>query len=211
MIELSITNIVIIITVIISIFGFNNSNYKEKLIFSPYRYINQKKWWIIITHGFIHADFFHLFFNMYVLYVFGPAVETYFLSTSEVGVIYLLTFYILGIVFSTLPSLFKHSNNPNYFSLGASGAVSAIVFGYILLFPLRELGLLLIPGLWLPGFIFGAIYLLIEHYLSKKQYGNIAHDAHISGSVFGIFFIIIYDFENVEKFIQKITYYFSTF
>lgn len=209
--EFKITYVIILITSIISIYCFNKPELKNKLMFSPFRYINDKKRWIILSHGFIHADFFHLFFNMYVLYVFAPSVESYFNITSEIGYIYFISLYILGILFSTIPSLFKHYDNPNYFSLGASGAVSSIVFAYILIFPLRELGLVLLPGIWLPGFIFGSLYLIAEHYLSKKQYSNIAHDAHLSGSIFGIIFIILYDFNNVQKFIQKITYYFSTF
>ena len=209
--EFKITYVIILINSIISIYCFNKPELNNKLMFSPYRYINDKKRWIILSYGFIHADFFHLFFNMYVLYVFAPSVESYFNITSEIGYIYFISLYILGILFSTIPSLFKHYDNPNYFSLGASGAVSSIVFAYILIFPLRELGLVLLPGIWLPGFIFGSLYLIAEHYLSKKQYSNIAHDAHLSGSIFGIIFIIFYDFNNVQKFIQKITYYFSTF
>ena len=209
--EIKITYVIILITSIISIYCFNKADVNNKLMFSPYRYINDKKRWIILSHGFIHADFFHLFFNMYVLYVFAPSVESYFNITSEIGYIYFISLYILGILFSTIPSLFKHHDNPNYFSLGASGAVSSIVFAYILIFPLRELGLVLLPGIWLPGFIFGSLYLIAEHYLSKKQYSNIAHDAHLSGAIFGIIFIILYDFNNVQKFIQKIAYYFSTF
>ena len=180
----------IIITCIISFITFNNEEIKSNLLFSPYQYLNYKKWWILISHGFIHADFLHLFFNMYVLYIFGPTLEFYFINSSELGGFYYIGFYLLGIIFSTLPSIFKHKNNPSYNSLGASGAVSSVVFAYIIIYPLRELGLILIPGLFLPGFIFGVFYLLAEHYLSKKQYSNIAHDAHISGSLFGVFFIL---------------------
>ena len=207
----SYTIIIIIFTSLISILSFNNEELKNNLIFSPFQYKSNKRWWIVLTHGFIHADFLHLFFNMYVLYIFGPSLEYYFTISSEIGWIYYATFYLLGIIFSTIPSLFKHINNPNYRSLGASGAVSSIVFAYIIIFPLRELGLILIPGLFLPGFIFGILYLIAEHYLSKKQYSNIAHDAHISGSLFGILFIIFYDFNNLIVFLQKVMYYFQNF
>ena len=201
----------IIITCIISFITFNNEEIKSNLLFSPYQYVNYKKWWILISHGFIHADFLHLFFNMYVLYIFGPTLEFYFINSSELGGFYYIGFYLLGIIFSTLPSIFKHKNNPSYNSLGASGAVSSVVFAYIIIYPLRELGLILIPGLFLPGFIFGIFYLLAEHYLSKKQYSNIAHDAHISGSLFGVFFIVIYDFNNLLIFFQKTLFYFQNF
>ena len=207
----SYTIILIIITCIISFITFNNEEIKSNLLFSPYQYVNYKKWWILISHGFIHADFLHLFFNMYVLYIFGPTLEFYFINSSELGGFYYIGFYLLGIIFSTLPSIFKHKNNPSYNSLGASGAVSSVVFAYIIIYPLRELGLILIPGLFLPGFIFGIFYLLAEHYLSKKQYSNIAHDAHISGSLFGVFFIVIYDFNNLLIFFQKTLFYFQNF
>ena len=207
----SYTIIIILITSLISIGSFNNIDLKEKLIFSPYQYSKNKKWWIVLSHGFIHADFLHLFFNMYVLYIFGPALEYFFINSSEIGGFYYVGFYLLGIIFSTLPSIIKNHNNPNYRSLGASGAVSSIVFAYIIIYPLRELGLILIPGLFLPGFIFGVLYLIAEHYLSKKQYSNIAHDAHISGSLFGVFFIIIYDYNNLLIFFQKIIFYFQNF
>ena len=207
----SYTIILIIITCIISFITFNNEEIKSNLLFSPYQYLNYKKWWILISHGFIHADFLHLFFNMYVLYIFGPTLEFYFINSSELGGFYYIGFYLLGIIFSTLPSIFKHKNNPSYNSLGASGAVSSVVFAYIIIYPLRELGLILIPGLFLPGFIFGVFYLLAEHYLSKKQYSNIAHDAHISGSLFGVFFIVTYDFNNLLIFFQKTLFYFQNF
>ena len=207
----SYTIILIIITCIISFITFNNEEIKSNLLFSPYQYFYYKKWWILISHGFIHADFLHLFFNMYVLYIFGPTLEFYFINSSELGGFYYIGFYLLGIIFSTLPSIFKHKNNPSYNSLGASGAVSSVVFAYIIIYPLRELGLILIPGLFLPGFIFGIFYLLAEHYLSKKQYSNIAHDAHISGSLFGVFFIVIYDFNNLLIFFQKTLFYFQNF
>ena len=190
----SITLFIVLVTSVISIISFQNENMKNKWMFSPYKYTKEKNRFIILSHGFVHADFLHLFFNMYVLYVFGSDVEEYFLESSSIGYIYYISLYILGVIFSTFPSILKHHNNPSYHSLGASGAVSAVVFSYILLFPLKKLGLILLPGLYLPGFVFGLLYLLSEHYLSKKQYSNIAHDAHISGAVFGILFLIVYDF-----------------
>jgi len=207
----SITLFIVLVTSVISIISFQNENMKNKWMFSPYKYIKEKNRIIILSHGFVHADFLHLFFNMYVLYVFGTSVEEYFEVSSNIGYIYYISLYILGIIFSTFPSILKNHNNPSYYSLGASGAVSAVVFSYILLFPLKKLGLILLPGLYLPGFVFGLLYLLSEHYLSKKQYSNIAHDAHISGAVFGILFLIVYDFEIIIQFFQKINSYLVSF
>ena len=107
----SYTIILIIITCIISFITFNNEEIKSNLLFSPYQYLNYKKWWILISHGFIHADFLHLFFNMYVLYIFGPTLEFYFINSSELGGFYYIGFYLLGIIFSTLPSIFKHKKS----------------------------------------------------------------------------------------------------
>ena len=202
-----ITFAIILITCIVSIISFNNSNVKKELILSPYKVLNEKKVWLLITHAFIHADYLHLFFNMYVLYMFGPYLELYFEYNASLGFISYILFYILSAIFATIPALYKNINNPNYLSLGASGAVSAVVFAYIVLNPLRELGIILLPGIWIPGFIFGILYLVAENYMSKKKYSNIAHDAHISGSLFGVFFILFFDLKNASNFIETISTY----
>ena len=202
-----ITYAIILITCIISIITFSNSSVKKELILSPYKVLHEKKLWLLITHAFIHADFLHLFFNMYVLYMFGPYLELYFEYNASLGFISYMLFYILSAIFATIPALYKNGNNPNYLSLGASGAVSAVVFAYIVLYPLRELGILLLPGIWIPGFIFGILYLLAENYMSKKKYSNIAHDAHISGALFGVFFILFFDLKNASNFIETISTY----
>ena len=202
-----ITYAIILITCIISIITFSNSSVKKELILSPYKVLHEKKVWLLITHAFIHADFLHLFFNMYVLYMFGPYLELYFEYNASLGFISFILFYILSAIFATIPALYKNGNNPNYLSLGASGAVSAVVFAYIVLYPLRELGIILLPGIWIPGFIFGILYLLAENYMSKKKYSNIAHDAHISGALFGVFFILFFDLKNASNFIESISTY----
>ncbi len=202
-----ITYAIILITCIISIINFSNSSVKKELILSPYKVLHEKKVWLLITHAFIHADFLHLFFNMYVLYMFGPYLELYFEYNASLGFISYMLFYILSAIFATIPALYKNGNNPNYLSLGASGAVSAVVFAYIVLYPLRELGIILLPGIWIPGFIFGILYLLAENYMSKKKYSNIAHDAHISGALFGVFFILFFDLKNASNFIETISTY----
>ena len=137
-----ITFAIILITCIVSIISFNNSNVKKELILSPYKVLNEKKVWLLITHAFIHADYLHLFFNMYVLYMFGPYLELYFEYNASLGITSYILFYILSAIFATIPALYKNGNNPNYLSLGASGAVSAVVFAYIVLNPLRELGII---------------------------------------------------------------------
>ena len=203
----SVTLVIIIITVIVSFLAFNDNNLKYKLTFSPYSYIHQNKYWLVITHGFIHGDYLHLAFNMYVLYMFGINIEAFFFATSSIGMVFFISLYLGGMIFATLPAIYKHKDNPNYLSLGASGAVSAIVFTFIIIEPLAQLGLIIIPGIYLPGFIFGILYLFAENYMAKKGGSNIAHDAHIAGAIFGLFFIAIYDYHIYFNFFKSINQY----
>jgi len=204
---LSITLIIIIVTVIISFIAFNNEELKYKLSFSPYSYKHNNSWWQILSHGFVHADMMHLLFNMYVLYIFGEVVEIYFIENSSIGILFFLSLYIGGLLFASMPALIKHNENPNYISLGASGAVSSLVFTFILLYPDQPMGIIFIPGVLIPAFIFGALYLLAEHYMNKKSKTNIAHDAHIAGAIFGLIFIGFYDYHNYLIFFDTIANY----
>lgn len=204
---MSITLLLIITTVVISYISFNNSSLKEKLIFSPYQYINKKKWWLVVSHGFIHADYLHLFFNMYVLYAFGFNVENQFNELNALGYLYFLILYLGAMIFATLPSIIKHRNNNSYRSLGASGAVSAVVFVFIILAPTAQMGLIILPGLYIPAFIFGLLYFIAENYMIKKGGSNIAHDAHIAGAIFGILFVGFFDYKLYINFIESIVNY----
>jgi len=221
---MSITLLLIITTVIISYISFNNSSLKETLIFSPYQYINNKKWWLVVSHGFIHADYLHLFFNMYVfgfihadylhlffnmyvLYAFGFNVENQFNELNALGYLYFLILYLGAMIFATLPSIIKHRNNNSYRSLGASGAVSAVVFVFIILAPTAQMGLIILPGLYIPAFIFGLLYFIAENYMIKKGGSNIAHDAHIAGAIFGILFVGFFDYKLYINFIESIVNY----
>ena len=204
---MSITLIIIIVTVIISFIAFNNEELKYKLSFSPYSYKHNNSWWQILSHGFVHADMMHLLFNMYVLYIFGEVVEIYFIENSSIGILFFLSLYIGGLLFASMPALIKHNENPNYISLGASGAVSSLVFTFILLYPDQPMGIIFIPGVLIPAFIFGALYLLAEHYMNKKSKTNIAHDAHIAGAIFGLIFIGFYDYHNYLIFFDTIANY----
>ena len=204
---MSITFLLIISTVIISYISFNNSSLKETLIFSPYQYINNKKWWLVVSHGFIHADYLHLFFNMYVLYAFGFNVENQFNELNALGYLYFLILYLGAMIFATLPSIIKHRNNNSYRSLGASGAVSAVVFVFIILAPTAQMGLIILPGLYIPAFVFGLLYFIAENYMIKKGGSNIAHDAHIAGAIFGILFVGFFDYKLYINFIESIVNY----
>tara|TARA_B110000090_G_scaffold262_1_gene244 strand:+ start:8745 stop:9362 length:618 start_codon:yes stop_codon:yes gene_type:complete len=202
---MSITLIIIIITVAVSLYASENSDIKKKLLFNPYQVLNNKQYYRVLTHAFIHADLMHLGINMYVLYSFGQYLESMFMRMfGEIGLLYFILLYIGGILFATLPSLRKHKDNPHYNSLGASGAVSAVLFSFIVLNPMAQLGLFaIIP---LNATFFGVLYIGYEMYMNKKGRTNIAHDAHLLGAAFGIIFTIILSPSNViSNFIQEIS------
>lgn len=188
---MSITIIIIIITALVSFMAFSNQKIIDNLIFYPPAVANQNQWYRFFSCGLIHADIMHLAFNMYALYLFGQFVEAKFTTIfGDKGKVLYIIMYVAALAVCLLPTYSKNKNNYNYRSLGASGAVSAVVFAYILLNPLQGLGLLFIP-IYIAGFIFGFLYLFISGMLEKKNQGNINHSAHIWGAIFGVAFLII--------------------
>src|SRR5882757_4435425 len=142
--EITATLIIIVITVIASLLAFNNKDIKDKLIFYPPAITEHKQWYRFFTSGFIHADIPHLLFNMYALYIFGVGnvkykngVEYNFIEIfGDKGRMLYLTMYLLALLVCLLPTYKKNKDNYNYLGLGASGAVSAVIFAKILLEPL---------------------------------------------------------------------------
>ena len=209
---ITITIAIVALTCIISFTAFSNEKITEDLIFYPPAISNKSQWYRFITCGFIHADIMHLAFNMYSFYLFGEMVESALISIfgSKGKVLYLIL-YILSLVVCLLPTYFKHKDNYHYRSLGASGAVSAVIFVGIFLNPTMLMGIFPIP-INIPGFIFGPIYLALSAYLAKKGQGNINHSAHIWGALFGIVFIVVTcqifsDYRPIAVFIADITSY----
>ena len=186
-----VTIIIIAITSIISYIAFNNSSIVQKYIFYPPA-IKNKQWYRLITYGFLHADLSHLIFNMFALYLFGKEIENVFKDVfgQPVGIVLYVLLYFTGLIVSILPTWFKEKDNIQYSSLGASGAVSSIVFAYILVYPMNFMGIVFIP-IFLPAFIFGIIYVITSIYLEKKQKGNINHLAHVTGGMYGIVFMFV--------------------
>lgn len=181
---------ILIITVGISLLAFNNSELKHRLMMNPYDVKHHGQYYRLLTSGFIHNDIMHLFFNMFVFYSFGGMVLHYYEYTFDGKALYYFLFlYLGGIIFSDLPSYIKHQNNPGYNSLGASGAVSAVLFAYIFFNPLQKLEFMFIP-IRIPGVICGILYLIFSFYMSKKGGDNINHDAHIFGAIYGVMFTL---------------------
>lgn len=181
---MSTTLIIIIVTCVISIPLFKDQARLHAFMLNPYQVVHRNQYYRLVTSGFLHADYVHLIFNMLTLYFFGDAVEYYFNELTEYGTLLYVGLYLTAIVVSDIPTLLKYKDNPNYNALGASGAVSAVVFSSILFNPMTDLCLYGI--LCLPGFIFGLIYLIYSYYQGKRQGDNINHDAHLFGALYGV-------------------------
>lgn len=214
-----ITYLLLAATILISVKAFGNQVFRDKLLLNPYAVIHNRQSYRVLTHAFIHGDLMHLSFNMFALYVFavqitpqagGLRYEHYSLEPELIdrygakGYLYFGALYLGGILFSTMWSLYKHRNNPYYNSLGASGAISSVVFAYILLNPMDKLGIFPLPPI-IPAFIFGPLILFFEYQLAKRGGTGIAHDAHLSGALFGIVFIAILDYHIVLDFLRNFT------
>jgi membrane associated rhomboid family serine protease len=188
---ITITISIVLLTAVISFTAFSNEKVMDDLIFYPPSITNQNQWYRFITCGLIHADIMHLVFNMYSFYLFGDIVEKSFgFIFGESGKILYILLYVSALIVSILPTYFNHQNDYHYRSLGASGAVSAIIFAGIFLYPTLGMGIFPIP-FHIPGFVFGPLYLGISYYLANKGQGNINHSAHIWGAIYGIVFLII--------------------
>lgn len=203
----TITLIIIAITAIVSILGFTNREVFYRLKFNPFSALHSNQYYRFFTYGLLHADWMHLLINMFVLYSFGTAVEQYYAIVFEgKAVLYYILLYVGGICLSVLPSFGKHKDDPGYNAVGASGAVSAVVFASIIFAPTNKIFLFFIP-IGVPAFIFGALYLVFSWYMAKRGKGNIGHDAHFWGAVYGIVFTLalkprlaLYFYNQVESF-----------
>lgn len=183
--ELNLNTFLIVITVISSFIGFQNQEYTFKYLFNPYAVKNNREYIRMFSSGFLHADWAHLFVNMFVLWSFGQYVEAVFeLYYGKMGMYFYGAFYLISIVLANIPGQIKNQNKPYYNALGASGAVSAILFAAIVFNPTSELGLFLVIPI--KAWIFGILYLGYSVYMTKKGGDNIDHLAHFAGAIVGI-------------------------
>jgi len=188
--QISVTQILVGLTVLISIGAFNNRELYGKLLHSPYVEVREKDYYRFLSSGFIHADWMHLGINMFVLWQFGGIVEAYYKNGfgPQMGGIYYLALYLGSIIFGALPSFYKHKDNPSYRAIGASGGVSGITFAYVVFLPWENIYLYALIGI--PAIIAAILYLGYSSYAAKKNNDNIGHDAHFYGAVFGFIFTL---------------------
>ena len=211
-----ITYLLLAATILVSVKAFGDQSFRDKLMLNPYDVVHNKNWYRCFTHAFIHGDLMHLSFNMFALYVFAvqvtpeafPRASGFSLEPMLVadygskGYMYFGLLYLGGILFSTIWSIHKNKDNPHYNSLGASGAVSAVIFAYILVNPMAELTVFPLP-FGLPAYIFGPLLLIFEYIMAKRGGSRIAHDAHIAGALFGVAFMAALDYHIVLDFFKQ--------
>ena len=210
-----ITYAILFLTIGFSVYAMNNPEIKYKYIFHPYSINHYNQHYRILSHAFLHGDYLHLAFNMYALWMFGPIVEKGVLPIllgesgepdKKLGIVFYILLYTGAIYASSISEYFKNKNNTHYTSLGASGAVNALIFSFITCSPMSQLGFFFIP---MPAFVFGILYLGISYYLSKRRTGSdsvdrIGHEAHFWGAIFGILFTLILGLLNQEVYFRLI-------
>ena len=201
---MNVTIAIVAITCLVSWLAFNNRNLFDQLCHYPFAEFKRGEKYRWLTGGLIHADVFHLFINMYVLYEFGKMVEYYFTEVHGMtgGMMMYVAFYFFTLVLSNLPTYLKHRDNAHFRAVGASGATSAIVFSFIVFEPTAMLGLFFI--LPIPAVFFGILYLFYSSWAGKKNADNIDHEAHFYGAIAGFLFTIAMKPALFSLFIHKI-------
>ena len=185
-----VTIILIAVTAIVSLLCmYGRQKLFGRLEFNAWQVWHRKEWYRLFSYGLVHAGWGHLFFNMLTLYFFGSVVEQYFGAAfgEGTGVILYVVLYVSALAVSSLWDLFKQKDNPGYNAVGASGAVSAILFASILFEPKMGIYIYLIP-IPVPGYIFAPLYLLYCWYMARRNMDNIGHSAHFWGAVYGLVF-----------------------
>lgn len=201
--KMSITIFIIILIVLISITAWQNKALFDKLKLNPYMVYHKKEYFRIVSHSLLHADWMHLIFNMLTLYFFGEFVEGGLNLYFKSGFLLFILLFFLGAVISSIPSVLKHKNDQWYNSVGASGAVAAILFAGIFFEPKLGIYIFFIP-IPIPGYLFGIAYLAYSHYMSRKNTDNINHDAHFAGAIFGFLFPLMLKPDLFNIFLYKL-------
>ena len=180
------TLILIAATALVSWLAFNNAKLLERLILWPPAIDKNKQFERLLTHGFIHADWQHLLFNMTTLFFFGRFIEPFF--ADYLGPVGFVLFYLSAIVVAILPTYLQHRHDPNYRSLGASGGVSAVLFAFILVKPWSLIFVFFLP---VPAIVYGVAFVGYSFWADRKGGGSTNHNAHLSGAIYGVLFMLL--------------------
>lgn len=194
-----VTLVAIAITCIVSFLAFNHAALMRRLILWPPAIQRDGEYFRLVTYGLVHADVAHLAFNMITLYFFGRVMEPLFVQ--RIGIAGYVGFYLGALVVSILPTYLRNRENPEYRSLGASGAVSAVLFAFILVQPWAMLYVFFVP---MPAIIFAALYTGYSIYMDRAGKGNVNHGAHLWGAAYGVVFLLIMEPRVLSVFLQRI-------
>jgi membrane associated rhomboid family serine protease len=199
LLDTPVASFIFVITIITSVMAFSNENLMANLILHPYSVYRNKRVYTVFTSGLIHNDWMHLAFNMFSYYFFAFNLEKR-MGHWQFGLLYLVS-----LILSDLPTVYKHKDDYGYRCLGASGAVSAVIFGAILYDPVDSSIYLMFIPIGIPAVIFGVLYLIYCNYASKYAKDNVNHDAHLFGALSGLLITIILHPFVVSSFLQKIS------
>jgi membrane associated rhomboid family serine protease len=193
---------IFVATIVISLVGFKKPALIERMLFRPYYLVRKGEWDRLITSGFVHIDGMHLLFNMLSFFFFA------FMLEDAIGTVRFLLLYMVSLALSELGTWVKHRNNPQYASLGASGAVLAVMFAYIVYFPTAKLSLLILP-IPVPAPLFAVLYLIYSWWQARQNGGRVNHDAHFGGAIVGLLFVFVTDPDAVARFFEVLPYLFQ--
>ena len=208
---MSITYIIIGFTCLISFMAFQNPDITVKMKHWPFYEKRDGEYYRWLTSGFLHGDTMHLLFNMLALFLFGAGLEEWFDEQfAGAGKTLFVVFYVAAIVAASSATYYRYRDTAGFASIGASGAVAAVMFADILIDPLMTLRFLLFP-IPIKGFIFGILYLWYSSYAAKQGRDNIDHTAHFYGAVFGFFFPLVLDPSLFPSFLSKVQGWIQSF
>jgi membrane associated rhomboid family serine protease len=201
--SISICWVIMGVTALVSMAAWQRDSWMETMMMSPSRIAAHGEYWRFLTSGFIHADFTHLFFNLFSFYFFGTQLEYIFsVIFPGFGPWIFLVFYLLGIIVADLPTFFKQKNNHYFNSLGASGAVSATIFAGIMFFPTEKIYLFGIVGI--PGIIYAGLFTWYSIEMERRGRDFVNHSAHLYGGLFGVVFVTLTYPQVWISFVQQI-------
>lgn len=198
-----IASLILLFTVITSVYAFSNPEVYGKFMLHPYSVSRRQNVYTIFSSGIVHKDWSHLLFNMFTFFFFGFPLERLLSGVSSWGHWQFLLIYVLGLVLSDVTTIIKEKDNYHYHSLGASGAICAVLFSFILFNPTTSIYIFFIP-IPIPAVIFGFLFLAYCAWAAKSSRDSINHDAHFYGALTGLTVTILLYPSVISHFMNQV-------